>query len=40
MPKKGEPEISARISTYALGLLASEVDHMFVMVSYPLVGLD
>ena len=28
--KRGQPEFSARISTDALGLLASEVDYMFV----------
>jgi hypothetical protein len=40
MPKRGQSEFPARISTNALGLLASEVNHMFVMVSCPYAGLD
>jgi len=40
MPKRGQLKFSARISTNALGILASEVDHMFMMVSCPYVGLD
>jgi hypothetical protein len=40
IPKRGQLEFLARISTDALGLLASEDDHMFVMVLCPYVGLD
>jgi hypothetical protein len=36
----GMTKISPKISPDALGLLANEADHMFVMVSCPYVGLD
>jgi hypothetical protein len=40
IPKRGQPVFLTRISTDALELLASEVDHMFVMVSCPYTRLD
>jgi hypothetical protein len=40
MPKRGMPDFPARISREALQLLASEADHVFVMVSCPYVGMD
>lgn len=40
MPKRGQPEYLARISTEALGLLASEANHMFVLVLCPYAGMD
>jgi hypothetical protein len=38
--QEGPAKFPTRISTDALGLLASEVDHMFMMVSCPYAGLD
>jgi len=40
MPKRGQPKYLTRISTNALGLLTNEVNHMFVMVSCPYMGMD
>jgi len=40
MPKRGMSEHPAKISTYPLALLASEDNHIFVMVSSPYVGMD
>jgi hypothetical protein len=40
MPKRGQPKFLARIFPDALGLLGNAVDHIFVMVSCPYVGLD
>jgi hypothetical protein len=40
IPKRGQPEFSTRISPDALGLLGSEVDHIFIMVSCPYMDLD
>ena len=40
MPKRGHPEFLGRISTDALGLLASELNHMIMMVLCPYTGLD
>ena len=40
MPKRGQSEYMAKISSDALELLASEDDHMFVMVSYHYAGWD
>jgi hypothetical protein len=38
--QEGPARVSTRISPDALGLLASEADHMFIMVSCPYTGLD
>lgn len=40
IPKRGQSEYPTRISTNALGLLASEVDHMFIMVQCPYKRMD
>jgi hypothetical protein len=40
MPKRGQLDFSARITPYALGLLVSATDHMFIMVACPYMGLD
>jgi len=40
MPKRGRPKFLARISPDSLGLLGSEVDHMFIMVLCHYMGLD
>ena len=40
MPKRGQSEYPAKISSDALELLASEDDHMFVMMLCPYARLD
>lgn len=40
IPKRAQPKYLARISPEALQLLASEADHMFIMVSCTYAGMD
>jgi hypothetical protein len=40
MPRMALPTFLTKILIDALGLLASDEDHMFVMVSMPYLGLD
>jgi hypothetical protein len=40
IPNMGMPDFLARISREALQLLASETNHVFVMVSCPYTGMD
>ena len=40
MPRSGQPKYPVKISTGALALLASEADHMYVLVLCPYVGME
>jgi hypothetical protein len=40
MPKRGQLDFMSRISRDTLELLATKVDHMFIMVSFPYACLD
>lgn len=40
MPKRGQLEYLGKISTDALGILVSEIEHMFFMLSCPYMEMD